>query len=67
MTYPKGGAEYGGYPGLIQPEPHEITSSATEQLMLAYLSDPADAESSVESVADDIRAQARRDRPKQNG
>lgn len=65
--FPKGGTEYGGYPGLIQPEPHDITSSASEQLMLAQLTDPADETSSVESVAEDVRRQGRADRPKQNG
>lgn len=67
MTYPTGGAEYGGYPGLVQPKPHEVLDSGPEQLMLSYLTDPADASSSVESVADDIRAQGRIDRTKQHG
>jgi hypothetical protein len=67
MTYPKGGSEYGGFPGLIQPDPHEVTMSATEQLMAAQLSDPADASSGIESVTDEIRRQGRADRAKQNG
>lgn len=67
MTYPRGGSEYGGFPGLIQPEPHDIRTSAAEQLMLAQMTDPADVESSVESVADDIRAQGKKDGAKQNG
>lgn len=67
MTYPRGGSEYGGYPGLVQPEPHDITTDAGEQLMLAYLTDPADPSSSVESVADDIRRQGAIDRIKQHG
>lgn len=67
MTYPKGGTEYGGYPGLVQPEPHEVTMSAEEQLMAAQLSDAADATSGIESVVDDIRAQGRIDRTKQHG
>lgn len=67
MTYPKGGSEYLGYPGLVQPEPHDVMDVAAEQLMLAQLSDPADASSGIESVADDIRRQGRIDRSKQNG
>lgn len=67
MTYPRGGSEYGGYPGLIQPEPHDVKMSAEEQLMLAQLTEAADPASSIESVADDIRRQARIDRTKQNG
>jgi hypothetical protein len=41
--------------------------SAAEQLMAAQFSDAADASSGIESVVDDIRAQARKDRAKQNG
>lgn len=67
MTYPRGGTEYGGYPGFIQPEPHDIRMNAGEQLALEHLTDPADEKSSVESVADDIRRQGRIDRDKQNG
>lgn len=67
MTYPRGGSEYGGYPGLVQPEPHDVHDSASEQLMLAYLTDPAEEGSTPEKVADDIRAQAVKDRGKQNG
>lgn len=67
MTYPRGGSEYGGYPGLIQPLPHDITKEADEQLMLAQLTDAADPSSSIESVADDIRKQGAIDRMKQNG
>ena len=66
MTYPRGGSEFGGYPGLIQPEPHKVSDSATEQLMLTYLTDTDDASSTPESVADAIRAQSRKDRPLQN-
>jgi hypothetical protein len=68
MTYPKGGSEYGGYPGLIQPEPHDVANSATEQLMLMKLAstDPSD-EDSPDQVAERIRAQGRIDREKQNG
>jgi hypothetical protein len=67
MTYPRGGSEYGGYPGLVQPEPHDVNDDSNELLMLAQLTDPADPASSIESVADDIRRQARIDRIKQNG
>jgi hypothetical protein len=67
VTYPKGGSEYGGYPGLVQPEPHDVRMSAKEQLMAAQLSDAADATSGIESVVDDIRSQGAIDRTKQNG
>lgn len=67
MTYPKGGSEYGGFPGFIQPEPHDIRDSASEQLSLMVQTDAADESSSIESVADDIRQQGRIDRAKQNG
>lgn len=67
MTYPRGGSEYGGFPGLVQPEPHEVKTSAGEQLMAMQMTDAADPASSIESVVDDIRAQGRIDRTKQNG
>lgn len=67
MTYPKGGTEYGGYPGLVQPLPHDVKDSATEQLMLAQMTEAGDVSSSIESVADDIRKQDRIDRTKQHG
>jgi len=62
--FPKGGSEYGGYPDLIQPEPHDHRDSVSEQLMATYLTDPADPESSVEKVVDDIRARGRATRAK---
>lgn len=68
--YPKGGSEYGGYPGLIQPEPHPTAEGempAHERWMLEKLTDPADAASSPETVADDLRKQGRADRVKQHG
>lgn len=61
MTYPKGGSEYGGYPGLIQPEPHNPKDVASEQLMLTYLTDPADEQSTPERVADELRRQGKAD------
>jgi len=67
MTYPRGGSEYGGYPGLVQPEPHDVRTSAKEQLMLAQLTESADPSDGIEQAADRIRRQARVDRPKQNG
>lgn len=67
MTYPKGGSEYGGFPGLIQPEPHDVKKSAHEQLMASYLTDEGDVNSTVESVVDGIRKQGKKDRSKQNG
>lgn len=67
MTYPRGGTEYGGYPGLVQPEPHEVKNSATEQLMLAQLTEAADPADGIEQAADRIRQQGRADRSKQHG
>jgi hypothetical protein len=67
VTYPRGGSEYGGFPGLVQPEPHKIEDSATEMLTLAYQTDPAEASDGVEQAADRIRRQARADRTKQHG
>jgi hypothetical protein len=68
MTYPKGGSEYGGYPGLIQPEPHDVANSPTEQLMLMKMTstDPSD-EDSPDKLAERIRAQGRADQAKQTG
>ena len=67
VTYPRGGSEYGGFPGLVQPKPHEIEDSSVEMLTLAYQTEPADAMDGVEQAADRIRAQGRKDRPKQHG
>lgn len=49
MTFPKGGAEYGGVPGLIQPPPHDVKDSAYEQAMLAVRTETADATSPLSS------------------
>jgi hypothetical protein len=67
MTYPRGGSEYGGFPGLIQPPPHDPSKVASEQWMLTKLTDPADETSTPEKVADEIIQQARKDGGKQNG
>jgi hypothetical protein len=67
MTYPRGGSEYGGFPGLIQPPPHDPTKDARESLMLLKFTDPADETSTPEKVADGIIQQARKDGGKQNG
>lgn len=67
MTYPKGGAEYGGYPGLVQPLPHEVKDSGPEQLMLAQMTEAADPGDGIEQAADRIRAQAVKDKVKQHG
>ena len=37
---PNGGSEYGGVPGLVQPDPHQ--PRASEKLMGLYQTDPAD-------------------------
>lgn len=67
MTYPRGGSEYGGFPGLVQPEPHDVKKDAQEQLMLAQLTEAADPADSIEAATDRVRAQGRVDRTKQNG
>jgi hypothetical protein len=67
MTFPKGGSEYGGYPGLVQPEPHDVRDEAHEQMMAVYMTDSADETSTPEKVIDGIRRQGRVDRGKQNG
>jgi hypothetical protein len=49
--FPRGGSEYGGVPGLIQPPPHDIKDSAYEQASLAVRSEPwpiTDPRSSIE-------------------
>jgi hypothetical protein len=51
-------SEYGGYPGLIQPEPHDFTDSSTEMLMLSRLTNPSDPASSEETVAAELRKDA---------
>lgn len=58
--FPSDGSEYGGYPDLIQPEPHNIADSAFEKNMLAQLTDSADPEDTIEKQADIIRARGRR-------
>lgn len=59
MTFPEGGTEFGGYPGVVQPKPHELKSY--EVLNNATQSDPSDPESSELSVAEEHR-KAGRDR-----
>lgn len=55
-SFPKGGSEYGGLPGLVQPPPHDIAESPWEQAMLALRTDAADPFSSPETVlAEDLR------------
>jgi len=60
MTFPKGGSEYGGYPGPYQPAPHDVADVPYEQLNLATQTDPSDEESSVETVLEAHRAEARK-------
>lgn len=67
MAYARGGTEYGGFPGLVQPETHDVKMSAQEQLMLAQQTEAGDATDGVEEAAERSRAQARKDRVKQNG
>lgn len=51
------GSERGGFRGPIAPPPHEVSSSLGEQLMLTYMTDPADATSSPESVQAELMKQ----------
>jgi hypothetical protein len=67
MNFPRGGTEYGGYPGLVQPEPHDVRKDGPEQLMLAQMTEPADASDGIEQTADRVRTQGRADRTKQHG
>lgn len=53
--YPRDGSEYGGYPDLIQPLPHDVNDSAKEQLMLAQFTEAADPDDTIEKQADIIR------------
>lgn len=41
-SFPQGGSEYGGYPGRIQPPPHDPADVPFEQLQIAYAVDPDD-------------------------
>ena len=59
-NFPKGGSEYGGYPGLIQPAPHDPSDSPTEQLMLTYLTDPSDSTSGPEVVLGSVLKEGKR-------
>lgn len=45
MTQP---SEYGGYPGTIQPEPHQFTTEEEARLMRRV--DPADPTDSIEAA-----------------
>jgi hypothetical protein len=49
MTFPVGGSEYGGRPGVIQPFPHDWKEVVAEQLGLAVRSDSEDAASGPEA------------------
>lgn len=52
MTNPirDGATEFGGWPGRVQPEPHDILDVPYEQLNLAVRSDPSDATSNASTV-----------------
>ena len=41
-------SEYGGYPGTIQPEPHQLTAAEEARLMRRV--NPADATDSIEKA-----------------
>jgi len=41
-SFPQGGSEYGGYPGRIQPPPHDPVDVPYEQLQIVYATSPDD-------------------------
>jgi hypothetical protein len=51
------GSERGGFRGPIAPPPHEVETSAAEQAMLVYMTDPADATSTPEKVLEELMKQ----------
>lgn len=51
-SFPKGGSEFGGYPGRVQPKPHDVKTSASEQLQAVYATDESDDSFGVEEVVD---------------
>lgn len=53
------GSERGGFRGPIAPPPHDVADSPAEQLMLAYLTDPADPTSSPESVYAELQKEVK--------
>jgi hypothetical protein len=59
MTYPQGGSEYGGYPGLVQPAPHDIEEVPYELLNLVTRTDPSDPAADANTVAETERKQGR--------
>lgn len=46
--FPKGGTEYGGRPGVIQPFPHNYLDDVDEQCGLAVRTESADPASGIE-------------------
>lgn len=59
MTYPSGGSEYGGYPGVVQPAPHDIEDVPYEMLNLTTQTDPSDPEANAGTVAEAHRKAGR--------
>lgn len=60
MTEPhkeRGASEFGGWPGVVQPPPHELT--AAEQLNFAVQSNPSDPAANAETVAEEHRKRGR--------
>lgn len=55
MTFPSGGSEYGGYPGVTQPAPHDPEDVAYEQLNLTTRTDPSDPSANAGTVAEEDR------------
>lgn len=51
------GSERGGFRGPVAPPPHDVADSAAEQAMLVYMTDPADAASTPESVHAELMKQ----------
>jgi hypothetical protein len=48
MTGPNAPSEYGGHPGLIQPEPHQLTAAEAARLERAV--DPGSEDDSIEAA-----------------
>lgn len=59
MTYPRGGSEYGGFPGLVQPAPHDPEDVGYEMLNLTTRTDPSDETATPLSQAEAERADGR--------
>lgn len=55
-----GASEFGGHPGFIQPDPHDILDVPSEQLSLTVQTNPSDPAANAITVAEEWRARGRR-------